>query len=312
MSQGNARVHSRCSTDGHGRPSLLQDDHIDVPLHLPAWQWAELHGAAQREGLTVPHLLYRLIAGYLDEGGIGPREAQVAEQELLLARRSNEVFALLGHELKSPLAAMTNAVELLRRTDGDVARRDWLHGMLERQAEQMRSLVDELLQLARISRGKAQLLKRPVELTQVVARVLEAVRPSVEERSHVLEVALPPASVILDADPTLLGQVLTNLLGNAVKYTNPGGRIELTAVIEESEVVIRVRDTGIGIIPEVLPHIFDTFWRGPRAVKHCPGGLGIGLALVRQIVELHGGSLSAASPGPGQGSELTVRLPLSN
>ena len=161
---------------------------------------------------------------------------------------------------------------------------------------------------ARNGLGKVQLGKERVDLARLVDVAFEAVRHSLEERGHEVEVVLPPGPVILEADPTRLEEVLTNLLDNAAKYTAPLGRIGLTAVPEGDDIVFRVWDSGIGIAPEMLPHVFDLFWQSSCAAHHS-GGLGIGLALVRQIVELHGGSISAFSAGPGQGSEFVVRLP---
>jgi CheY-like chemotaxis protein/two-component sensor histidine kinase len=173
----------------------------------------------------------------------------------------------------------------------------------------MNRLVDDLLDVARIARGKIELQKEVVELTTVVARAVETSRPLIDARKHDLTVSLPAEPVRLEADPARLAQVLINLLNNAAKYTEEGGRIWLTAERERCGVTLRVRDTGVGIPPEVLPHVFGLFTQEERSLARSQGGLGIGLSLVRGLVEMHGGSVEATSPGVGRGSEFTVRLP---
>jgi signal transduction histidine kinase len=226
--------------------------------------------------------------------------------------KKDELLALLGHELRNPLAAIRNALQVFGRCGDDNAMREWVREVLERQTDHMGCLIEELLAFSRFRRGKAHAQKGPVDLAQVVALAIDTVRPCIDHRGHVLEVNLPPAPVTLEADPTLLAEVLTNLLGNAAKYTDPGGRIGLTAKVEGDYIVFRVRDSGIGIAPDVLPNVFDLFWQSPSTADLSQAGLGIGLALVRRIVAMHGGNVSAASEGPGQGSEFVVRLPRAN
>jgi signal transduction histidine kinase len=240
-----------------------------------------------------------------------PTPEPAAEFPILeeVGSKEDELLALVGHELRGPLAAIRNAVAVLSRKGDDAATREWVQGVLDRQTRQMSSLIEEMLDLSRFSRGKGRLEQRLVDLRHVVPLAIETVRPCIDERGHVLVVVLPPGPVTVKADPIRLAQVVSNLLGNAAKYTDRGGRIELTVLPEGDEVVIRVRDNGIGIAPEVLPHVFDLFCQSPRAAGRAAGGLGIGLALVRQLVEMHGGSVSASSAGPGQGSEFVVRLP---
>jgi len=169
--------------------------------------------------------------------------------------------------------------------------------------------VDDLLDLSRISRGLMRLLKEPLDVAQPVQQAVEGVQPLVRERGLTLSVSLPPLPVQVEADPTRLQQVVGNLLSNAAKYTDPGGTILLTARQEGTELVLRVRDTGIGIAPDMLPMIFDLFVQAERRLDRSQGGLGIGLTLVRRLVEMHGGSVTAHSEGPGKGSEFVVRLP---
>jgi signal transduction histidine kinase len=224
------------------------------------------------------------------------------------ARRKDEFLAMLGHELRNPLAPIRNALHVLqvRPTDDPLVQQ--LHAMMARQVGHMARLVDDLLDASRLARGKIELRREPTDLALTFQRVVEAVRPLIEERRHHLEVRPPAEPVSLHADPVRLEQVLFNLLTNAAKYTEPGGRIELSGQREGGTVVLRVRDTGMGIRPEMLPRIFDLFAQdhGPERTGE---GLGIGLTLVKSLVELHGGSVEAHSGGPGQGSEFVVRLP---
>jgi signal transduction histidine kinase len=225
-------------------------------------------------------------------------------------RLTHDLLAELGHELRSPLAAICNALQVLAIDGDDAATRESVLGLMERQTRCIGRLVNDLTDVSRIEHGKIRLRKERLDLAQCVARAVETVRSSIEERGHQLEVALPQEPIRLDGDPGRLEQVLNNLLNNAAKYTQPGGRIGLTAEARGGDVVLRVRDTGIGIDREMLPHVFDSFWQVESALDYSRGGLGIGLALVRKVVELHGGSVSASSPGLGQGSEFIVRLPL--
>ena len=244
------------------------------------------------------------------ERGQEAKENARPDRELREANRHmHEYLAVLGHELRSPLAAIRNALRVLEQQGDDAATREWIRGMMERQTQCIGRLVDDLLEVSRIEHGKIQLRKQPLNLAQTVARAVETARTSVEGRGHQIEVALPPKPVALDGDPVRLEQVLTNLLNNAAKYMEPGGRIWVTAAVQDGDVVLRVRDSGIGIDPEMLPHIFDPFWQVERTLDHSQGGLGIGLALVRKLAEMHGGSASAYSAGLGHGSEFVVCLP---
>jgi PAS domain S-box-containing protein len=224
-------------------------------------------------------------------------------------RRKDEFLATLAHELRNPLAPIRNAIELLRRAGENADLIGQSSRIMERQVAQMVRLVDDLLDISRITRGKIQLRKERVELAAVVQSTVEECRPLIEAQSHELTVTLPPDPIYLDADPIRLGQVFANLLNNAAKYTERGGHIWLTAEYQGGEVAVSVRDTGIGIAAEYLPHLFEMFSQAAPALGRSQGGLGIGLALVRGLVELHGGSAEGRSAGPGKGSEFTVRLP---
>lgn len=237
------------------------------------------------------------------------RGAELREQSDRLAeadRRKDEFLALLGHELRNPLAAIRNAAELLgHRKPGTDPETAWASGLIERQTERLARLVDDLLDVARISRGKIHLRQEPLELVAPLTDAIEAARPFIDARGHRLQVALPENPLMLRADRVRFAQVVENLLINAAKYTPSGGLIQITAVREVNDAVIRVQDTGVGIETERLEHIFEPFQQGEEA----DDGLGLGLALVRKLVELHGGRIVANSPGPAGGSEFVVRLP---
>jgi PAS domain S-box-containing protein len=224
-------------------------------------------------------------------------------------RHKDRFLATLAHELRSPLASVRSAAHILGMKgppEPDVVR---ARAVIDRQVEQMARLVDDLLDVSRISRGQVGLRKERAELAAVLTRAVETSRPLLDAGRHELSVSLPPEPVWLEVDPGRLAQVFSNLLNNAAKYTAAGGHIWLSADREGADVVARVRDTGIGITPELLPRIFDPFVQSDRAPAHAQGGLGLGLALVKTLIELHGGSVRASSAGPGQGSEFVVRLP---
>jgi signal transduction histidine kinase len=223
--------------------------------------------------------------------------------------RTHEALALFAHELRSPLGAIRSAVEVLRQRGEDRATRAWVQIMVTRQIDQMVCLIEEVRDLSRMSVGKGPFHKQLVELALVVNRAVETALPGLDERRHVLEVTLPREAVLMNANPARLEQMITNLLANAAKYTDPGGKIVLSAMPEGDDVVIRVRDNGIGMAPETLARVFDICRQAARASDRFAGGLGIGLALAKAIVVLHGGSVTALSDGPGCGSEFVVRLP---
>jgi CheY-like chemotaxis protein len=225
-------------------------------------------------------------------------------------RRKNEFLALLAHELRNPLAPISNAVQVLRFKGGNQEVVQSASEMIERQVGQMVRLVDDLLDVSRISRGKIELRKERIELVFAVNHAAEAIRPNCERMDHELTLVLPPNPIFLNADPTRLAQILGNLLTNACKFTDKGGRIFLTVEREGVQAVIRVRDTGIGIAADQFTRIFDMFTQLDTSLERSVSGLGIGLTLVETLVELHGGTVGAHSAGIGHGSEFTVRLPV--
>jgi PAS domain S-box-containing protein len=238
-------------------------------------------------------------------------ERKCAEQALRDAdRRKDEFLATLAHELRNPLAPIRNAVKILIAKGPPVPELQWARGVIDRQVQIMARLLEDLLDVSRISRNTLELRSEQVDLGDLVEAAVETSRPVIDAGGHKLSVTLPPEPIRLDADPLRLEQVLANLLTNAAKYTEEGGRIWLTAERQGSDVVVSVKDSGIGIAAEMLPHIFGIFSQAKPAVGRAQGGLGIGLSLVRGLVELHGGTIQAHSAGVGQGSEFVVRLPV--
>ncbi|HKV08688.1 MAG TPA: MEDS domain-containing protein [Thermoanaerobaculia bacterium] len=240
-------------------------------------------------------------------------EHRVTERtaELQSALRGRDEFlAMLAHELRNPLAPIRNAtqvIQLLGSTDNHLS---WARDVIDRQVRQLARLVDDLLDVSRVTRGKVELHREEVDVTAVIAQAVETSRPLIDGRKHTLVLTLPPEPVRLSADLTRLAQVVSNLLNNAAKYMHEGGRIWLTVERHEGEAWIRVKDEGIGIPPEMLARVFDLFTQVSQSLDRSEGGLGIGLALVRSLAELHGGSVQASSEGPGRGTEMIVRLPV--
>jgi PAS domain S-box-containing protein len=222
-------------------------------------------------------------------------------------RAKDEFLAMLGHELRNPLSPIVTALQLMKLQGPEGSER--ARTVIERQVNHLIRLVDDLLDVSRIARGKVALKKEVLEIAEVVVKGIEMVGPLLEQRGHTLSVDVPRHGLLVEADPMRLGQVVSNLLTNAAKYTPAGGRVFISAQLTDGEVVLSVRDTGIGIAPDVLPHIFDLFVQERQAIDRSQGGLGLGLTIVRNLTEGHGGSVSAMSAGPGRGSEFIIRLP---
>jgi signal transduction histidine kinase len=240
------------------------------------------------------------------------RELQRRADELAAAeRRKDQFLAMLAHELRNPLGAIANASYVLEQAGPSGPPMDRAVPVIQRQIQHLVRLVDDLLDVSRITRGKIELRKQDLDLRDAVRGAVEMTRPVIEAKEHHLTVRLPPDPLPLHADVTRLEQALGNLVRNAAKYTEPGGHIEVDAWEEDGEAVVRVKDDGIGIAPDLLPRIFDLFIQGEQSLDRSGGGLGIGLTLVRRLIEMHGGRVAAKSEGPGQGSEFVVRLPLS-
>jgi signal transduction histidine kinase len=262
--------------------------------------------AGAREALRRQRELETEIA----ERKIAEKEREKAQQALRDAdQRKDEFLAMLAHELRNPLAPIRNALEMLKLVEASPELQRQTREMMERQVQLMVRLVDDLLDVSRITCGKIELRKEPIELAAVVARAVETARPVIEARNHGLTTDIAPGSLLLQGDLVRLGQVVANLLNNASKYMAPGGRIWLKGGREGDQIVLHVRDAGIGIAPEMLPQVFDLFTQADHPPSLSQGGLGIGLTLVRRLVEMHGGKVEAYSEGLGKGSEFVVRLP---
>ena len=248
----------------------------------------------------------RLAAGIAAQASIALDNARLLRDLQDADRRKDEFLAVLGHELRNPLAPVVTALEVIRRDRSSLDRQ---LGIIERQARHMVRIVDELLDVSRISRGKIELRRQRLSIREALARAADSMSPMARTREQKLTVSFPQRPLTIDADPVRLEQILGNLLSNAIKYTPPGGEVELSARAQEGNLELRVRDTGIGIPREALATLFDPFVQVPGAKDYARGGLGIGLSLVRALVELHGGSVRAESDGPGRGATFVVLLP---
>jgi len=266
--------------------------------------WEVLEGLADRAAVAFENAqLYRSLQAEIAERRAAETELQDA------SRRKDEFLAMLSHELRNPLAPIRNALEVVRRIAPPDSKITWAGDVMDRQVGHLTRLVEELLDVARISQGKIALNREPVDLNDVIAHSVETAQPFIEARGHGLTVQLPHTPVFLHGDFARLSQVVGNLLHNAAKFTDEGGRIHLALWVEDGESVIAVRDGGIGIDAALLPRIFDLFSQGSRSLDRSQGGLGVGLTLVRRLVELHGGRVEALSDGADRGAEFRVRLP---
>ena len=255
--------------------------------------------------------LYRQAMAEVAERKLAEEALRRSELALKDAdRRKDEFLATLAHELRNPLAPVRNSLELMKLASGNLALIESARSTMERQIAQMVRLIDDLLDVSRITRNRLELRRRPVDLAPIVLHAVEATRPLFEHARHELHVGLPPEPIRLDADPARLTQVFGNLLINACKYTEHGGRVWLSAERADDAVVVRVRDTGIGIPRDQLSEVFDLFTQVDRSLERTQGGLGIGLSLVKRIVEMHGGAVTVDSAGEGRGCEFTVQLPI--
>ena len=238
-------------------------------------------------------------------------ELKASEARLMDAnRRKDEFLATLAHELRNPLAPVRNAVEILKRQADDSQRVDWATTLIDRQINQFSRLIDDLMDVSRINQGRIELRREVITLNEVLADAVETVRPHVEAAGHDLVVLLPDHQLTVDGDRTRLAQAFVNLLHNAVKYTDAGGRIEVGVLVEKGDAIVTIRDTGIGIPTDRLESVFDMFSQVESALSRSRGGLGIGLSLTQRLVQMHGGSVKAFSEGAGKGSRFHVQLPL--
>jgi PAS domain S-box-containing protein len=279
------------------------DFELRYRLLLPdgAVRWVLDKGRMSHDDAGRPVLLTGAIVDLTSE-----HEAREAAEAA--SRAKDEFLAMLGHELRNPLSPIMTSLELMRQRAPDSLTRE--RQVVERQVQHMVRLVDDLLEVSRIARGRVELRRRHVELADVVSAAIEIASPLLEERNHHLERDVPPRGLVVDGDPARLTQVLANILSNAAKYTDPGGRVRISAERAGATTTVRISDTGAGIAPELLPVVFDLFVQGGRTIDRSQGGIGLGLAIVKSLITLHGGTVSASSDGVGKGSEFVVTLPL--
>jgi PAS domain S-box-containing protein len=284
-----------------------------------SWLAAPLVGRSTRR-LGVIHLANKaesdftahdaaLLAQLAQIAAVAIENARLYEELREKDQRKDEFLAMLAHELRNPLAAIRNAVALGSDQEAKAEEIEWSMEVINRQMRQLSRLIDDLLDVSRITQGKVQLRREPIDAARVLQSAVDAVQGLMEEREHELTVSFRPGTLHVEADPTRLEQIIVNLLTNAARYTEKGGEISLRAKLEDGQVVVRIKDNGIGIPPEKLPLMFELFAQGDRTLARSEGGLGIGLTIVRSLAELHGGSVEAHSEGLGQGSEFILRLP---
>ncbi|MCL7421260.1 MAG: PAS domain S-box protein [Methylobacter sp.] len=288
-------------------PRVLRDGHADVEIRFRHFKT----GAA----IWMIYNVFFIKDSTGEPVGIATVSRDISERKQAEAamceadRRKDEFLAMLAHELRNPLAPISNAVHIMKHFSLDKKRLAWCHDVIGRQVEHLVRLVDDLLDVSRISRGKIELKRELLEISTIVQRAVETSQPLMEAHRHEFSVHLPPEPVIVEGDLVRLSQVVSNLINNAAKYTDEEGRIRLTVERGDNEIFIRVRDNGRGIDPSALPGLFQLFYQVDRTIDRSEGGLGIGLALVKSLVTMHGGEVWAISEGRGKGSEFVVRLP---
>ena len=315
-----ARAVDRAAAENATVP--LSDNVLAVPLRARGQVTAVLGLSRQQTGRAFPAADVAVAETLASRVAMALENARLYHELQQADRQKNEFLSMLAHELRNPLAPIRNAAEVLNHDGISADRVRWAHGVIDRQLTHLVRLVDDLLDVSRITLGKIRLAVDLVDLESAITQAVEAVGPLIDKFGHRLEVALPAHPVHVQGDPTRLIQVFANLLNNAAKYTEPGGRIGLTAAVKAAPsgdgtgahapalAEVRIRDTGVGIAPELLPTVFDLFTQASRSLDRSQGGLGIGLTLVRRLVEMHGGFVEARSTGIGHGSEFTVFLPV--
>jgi len=282
-------------------------------LYVEALEKNEVREAERQTEADGNQSWYHIVASPLD-GDLAVWFADVTQRKLQerslieADRRKDEFLATLAHELRNPLAPIRQAASIARNENATDAQKRWSNNVIERQVQHMSLLLDDLLDVSRITHGTLQLRRQHTDLQSIIGAAVETARPLIDERHHQLDLEVPDR-LPMNCDPLRLAQVLSNLLANAAKYTNPHGKIHVVAQQVDGELAIAVEDSGIGIAGEDLPKVFGMFAQVRSAQDHAAGGLGIGLALAKGIVELHGGRIEAQSAGIGQGSRFTVRLP---
>jgi PAS domain S-box-containing protein len=283
--------------------------YIGVPLSVRGKTLGVLTFISAESGHLYDETDLAVAKDLAERAAIAIQNAQLYQELRQADRRKDEFLATLAHELRNPLAPIRNGIQVLNLTGSKASTAVEARSMMERQVNQMVRLVDDLLDVSRITRDKLELKRQRVELAAVIKNAVETSRPLIEHAGHEFSVTLPAAPVFLDGDPIRLAQVFSNLLNNSAKYTEPGGQIRLIAETVANEVIVSVEDNGLGIPREAMPGLFQMFSQVDRNMERAQGGLGIGLTLVRRLVEMHGGTVEAYSEGPGRGSKFVVRLP---
>jgi signal transduction histidine kinase len=277
----------------------------------PLWRAMRQEPPLTKERLRIYAELLNVVSDRLVNEHVRTRELEQTAQRLREANRAKDEFlAMLSHELRNPLGPIQAAMQIIGGQGADRPTMDKARQIADRQVKHLVRLLDDLLDVSRITRGRIELRKEPVNIAHTVTNALDTTRELISAQEHALSVALPEEPVVVEGDPVRLEQIVVNLVTNAAKYTPPRGRLAISAGREGGDAVIRVRDSGIGIPRDLLPRVFDLFQQGERPLARSPGGLGIGLTIVRSLVALHGGTVDAHSEGEGTGSEFIVRLPL--
>ena len=296
-------------------PKILEDGHGEIEIRFRHFKtgearWMAYKVSALTDADNRPIGFATVSQDVTERKRLSDNLASLAADLSETDRRKNEFLATLAHELRNPLAPMSNMLEVVKRSEGDPQLLKRAHDTIERQLDQMVRLVDDLLDLSRITHDRLELRRTEVELSEVIQQAVEVARPLIDAAGHNLTIDLPDEPIYLDADRARLAQVFGNLLNNSCKYTKPNGTISVSAKRFDSEVVVTVRDNGAGIPKDKLNSVFDMFMQVDRSAERSQSGLGIGLTLVKRLTEMHGGSIEANSGGPGQGSEFVVRLPI--
>jgi PAS domain S-box-containing protein len=307
-----------CAERYPGLRTAIRAGHLEASAALPLAAHGELLGVlgvrfAEVRSFSASERTLLLTTGdvcaqAIDRARLFAAESAARAAAEAASRAKDEFLAMLGHELRNPLAPISTAIQLMKLKGDERSQRE--REVIERQLSHLNTLVDDLLDVSRVARGLISLSRARIEVSEVLSKAIEMVSPLLEQRRQQLIVTAPKSGLSIDADAPRMAQIVSNLLTNAAKYTPPGGHVWLSAGLEQGEAVIRVRDDGDGIGPDLLPHVFDLFVQGPRSIARSEGGLGLGLSLVKNLVGLHGGTVAATSQGAGRGSEFVVRLPV--
>ncbi len=291
--------------------TLLREGYVrydDLPLKSKSGAVAEVEFISNLYEVDSKRIIQCNVRDITERKRVEEKVRQQADALAEISRRKDEFLAMLGHELRNPLSAISSAIKVVRLSASEQAKEE-AAAIIDRQADHLARLVDDLLDISRVTTGRIQVRKEPVQVSAFIHDAVDTTRPLINKEGHTLVVSLPAFPIWVEGDPLRLQQVVSNLLANAAKYTTSGGRIVLTADVEDRNVVIRVRDTGIGLAADHLQRIFDLFVQVDRTLDRSQGGLGLGLSITKTLVEMHGGTVEAHSAGLGKGSVFVVRLP---